>query len=104
MTAERGVLIPNPAAGIVRLRLINGVAVSIGEDEGELSATFDKVTELAPELQSMIFGAALDGLRDQAWAFATQLSSADNDERRIQLIDERSALIDRCRSEAVRPR
>lgn len=43
LTAERGVLIPNPAAGIVRLRLINGVAVSIGEDEGELSATFDSV-------------------------------------------------------------
>ncbi len=43
LTAERGVLIPNPEAGIVRLRLINGVAVSIGEDEGELSATFDSV-------------------------------------------------------------
>ena len=43
LTAERGVLIPNAAAGIVRLRLINGVAVSIGEDEGELSATFDSV-------------------------------------------------------------
>lgn len=43
LTAERGVLIPNPAAGIVRLRLVNGVAVSIGEDEGELSATFDSV-------------------------------------------------------------
>ncbi len=43
LTAERGVLIPNPDAGIVRLRLINGVAVSIGEDEGELSATFDSV-------------------------------------------------------------
>lgn len=43
LTAERGVLIPNPTAGIVRLRLINGVAVSIGEDEGELSATFDSV-------------------------------------------------------------
>ena len=43
LTAERGVLIPNPDAGIVRLRLVNGVAVSIGEDEGELSATFDSV-------------------------------------------------------------
>jgi lipopolysaccharide export system permease protein len=43
LTAERGVLIPNPEAGIVRLRLINGVAVSIGEDEVELSATFDGV-------------------------------------------------------------
>ena len=43
LTAERGVLIPDVDAGIVRLRLINGVAVSIGEREGELSATFDSV-------------------------------------------------------------
>lgn len=43
LTATRGVLIPNLDEGIVRLRLINGVAVSIGEDEGELSATFDSV-------------------------------------------------------------
>lgn len=43
LTAERGVLIPNVEAGLVRLRLVNGVAVSIGEDEGELSATFDSV-------------------------------------------------------------
>ncbi|MEM7268037.1 MAG: LptF/LptG family permease [Pseudomonadota bacterium] len=43
LTAERGVLIPNAEAGVVRLRLINGVAVSIGRAEGELSATFDSV-------------------------------------------------------------
>lgn len=41
LTAERGVLVPDIAAGVLRLRLINGVAVSIGESEGALSATFD---------------------------------------------------------------
>ncbi|MEM7544845.1 MAG: LptF/LptG family permease [Pseudomonadota bacterium] len=43
LTAERGVLIPNPANRTLRLRLVNGVAVSIGREEGELSATFDSV-------------------------------------------------------------
>lgn len=43
LTAERGVLIPNVEERTLRLRLVNGVAVSIGEDEGELSATFDSV-------------------------------------------------------------
>ena len=74
----------------VLARLTDIVQVQLGQ----LSATFDKVTELAPELQSMLFGAALDGLRDQAWAFATQLAAAEDDEHRQQLIDERSALID----------
>ena len=43
LTAERGVLIPNPDRTALRLRLVNGVAVSIGRAEGELSATFDSV-------------------------------------------------------------
>ena len=43
LTAERGVLIPNPEEESLRLRLVNGVAVSIGRKEGELSATFDRV-------------------------------------------------------------
>ena len=43
LTAQRGVLIPNPDRSALRLRLINGVAVSIGRAEGELSATFDSV-------------------------------------------------------------
>lgn len=43
LTAARGVLIPDVARGVVRLRLIDGVAVSIGQAEGELSATFDSV-------------------------------------------------------------
>lgn len=43
LTAQRGVLIPNPEQSALRLRLINGVAVSIGREEGELSATFDSV-------------------------------------------------------------
>lgn len=43
LTAERGVLVPSPAEGVLRLRLLNGVAVSIGEDEGELSVTFDSL-------------------------------------------------------------
>lgn len=43
LTAARGVLIPNPENRTLRLRLVDGVAVSIGRDEGELSATFDSV-------------------------------------------------------------
>ncbi|MEL6792325.1 MAG: LptF/LptG family permease [Pseudomonadota bacterium] len=43
LTAQRGVLIPNPERSALRLRMINGVAVSIGRAEGELSATFDSV-------------------------------------------------------------
>jgi lipopolysaccharide export system permease protein len=40
LTAERGILIPDVEGGVLRLRLINGVAVSIGEAEGGLSAKF----------------------------------------------------------------
>lgn len=43
LTAERGVLIPNPDRSALRLRLVEGVAVSIGRKEGELSATFQSV-------------------------------------------------------------
>lgn len=43
LTAERGVLIPSPDEGILRLRLLNGVAVSIGAAEGELTITFDSL-------------------------------------------------------------
>lgn len=43
LTAQRGVLIPNPDRTALRLRLVEGVAVSIGRKEGELSATFDSV-------------------------------------------------------------
>lgn len=43
LTAVRGVLTPNEEARTLRLRLINGVAVSIGRDEGEISATFDSL-------------------------------------------------------------
>lgn len=43
LTAERGVLIPNPEARSLRLRLINGVAVSIGRNEGEVSVSFDSL-------------------------------------------------------------
>lgn len=43
LTAARGVLIPNVESQTLRLRLVEGVAVSIGRDEGELSATFDSV-------------------------------------------------------------
>ncbi len=43
LTAARGVLIPNVQLHTLRLRLVDGVAVSIGRDEGELSATFDSV-------------------------------------------------------------
>lgn len=43
LTAERGVLIPNPEARTLRLRLENGVAVSIGRAEGELSVSFDSL-------------------------------------------------------------
>lgn len=43
LTARRGVLIPNPDRTALRLRLVEGVAVSIGRKEGELSATFDSV-------------------------------------------------------------
>lgn len=43
LTAERGVLIPNVEARTLRLQLINGVAVSIGRDEGEVSVSFDSL-------------------------------------------------------------
>ena len=43
LTAERGVLIPNPETRTLRLRLENGVAVSIGRAEGELSVRFDSL-------------------------------------------------------------
>lgn len=43
LTAQTGELIPNMAAGSVRLRLENGVAVSIGRAEGDISATFDSI-------------------------------------------------------------
>lgn len=43
LTAERGVLIPDAAAGVVRLRLVNGVAMNIGANRGEISATFDSL-------------------------------------------------------------
>ncbi|MFV0473309.1 MAG: LptF/LptG family permease [Pikeienuella sp.] len=43
LTAERGLLIPNPETRTLRLRLINGVAVSIGRAEGELSVSFDSL-------------------------------------------------------------
>lgn len=44
LTAERGVLIPNVETRTLRLRLVNGVAVSIGRTEGELSVSFDSLT------------------------------------------------------------
>ncbi len=43
LTAEQGVLIPNIEARSLRLRLVNGVAVSIGRKEGELSVSFDSL-------------------------------------------------------------
>lgn len=43
LTAERGTLIPNVEARSLRLRLENGVAVSIGRAEGELSVAFDSL-------------------------------------------------------------
>ncbi|MEX2519541.1 MAG: LptF/LptG family permease [Paracoccaceae bacterium] len=43
LTAERGVLIPNPEARSLRLRLESGVAVSIGRAEGEVSVSFDSL-------------------------------------------------------------
>lgn len=43
LTSAEGVLIPNQAARTLRLRLVDGVAVSIGRAEGELSATFDSL-------------------------------------------------------------
>lgn len=43
LTAERGVLIPDKDSRTLRLRLENGVAVSIGRQEGEVSVRFDSL-------------------------------------------------------------
>ncbi|MGB0411922.1 MAG: LptF/LptG family permease [Pikeienuella sp.] len=65
LTAERGVLVPSPEEGVLRLRLLNGVAVSIGEDEGELSVTFDSlVLEREFELSGAPFRARGDSERE----------------------------------------
>lgn len=44
LTSEEGVLIPDVAAGVVRLRLKDGVAVSVSEKEGEVSVHFEQMT------------------------------------------------------------
>ncbi|MGB0504642.1 MAG: LptF/LptG family permease [Pikeienuella sp.] len=65
LTSERGVLIPDVENGILRLRLINGVAVSIGESEGALSAKFDSlVLERTFDLAGTPFRARGDSERE----------------------------------------
>ena len=79
LTAERGVLVPSPAEGILRLRLLNGVAVSIGEDEGELSVTFDSlVLEREFELSGAPFRARGDSERELTMGeLAAKMREAD---------------------------
>ena len=73
-------------------RLIRIVQVQLGQ----LSPVFDDVTALAPGLQASIYGALLDGLRDDAWEFARLVAAADDERERARLIDERADLIARA--------
>lgn len=76
LTAERGELIPNLAENALRLRLDDGIAVSIGRAEGELSATFDSVMlEQSFDLDASPFrprgGSERELTLGELWAIAT---------------------------------
>ncbi|MEO0362293.1 MAG: LptF/LptG family permease, partial [Pseudomonadota bacterium] len=76
LTAKRGELIPNAAENALRLKLEEGIAVSIGRAEGELSATFDSVIlEQTFNLDQSPFrprgGSERELTMSELWAIAT---------------------------------
>lgn len=72
----------------VLARLIGVVQVQLME----LSPTFRDLERLAPGLQNKVFGRALDGIRDGAWALATKLDEQGSEVKREAVIAERAAL------------
>ena len=63
---------------------------------GQLSETFATLAVIAPQVQALLFGVMLDGVRDGAWDFARSLADAEDDDAYQQLLDDRIALAEQA--------